>query len=95
MNYKFWFMAGLFALPCSRQLCAQDSAEMKLGIEGLFRLAGENYGVTVNRYDNELALLTDLLDAGNTKLAADLGMVNARINVIYSFFKMKYLTHTL
>lgn len=58
-------------------------------------LADENYGVTVNRYDNELALLTDLLDAGNTKLAADLGMVNARINVIYSFFKMKYLTHTL
>lgn len=39
MNYKIWFMAGLFALPCSRQLCAQDSAEMKLGIEGLFRLA--------------------------------------------------------
>ncbi len=59
------------------------------------RLADENYSVTSNRYQNELALLTDMLDASNTKLEADLELVNARINVIYHYYKMKYITHTL
>lgn len=58
-------------------------------------LANENYSVTNNRYQNELALLTDMLDASNAKLSADLGLVNARINVIYHYYKMKYITHTL
>lgn len=58
-------------------------------------LADENYNVTSNRYKNELALLTDMLDASNMKLSADLGLVNARINVVYNYYKMKYLTHSL
>lgn len=58
-------------------------------------LADENYTVTANRYQNDLALLTDMLDASNMKLTADLGLVNARINLIYNYYKMKYLTHTL
>lgn len=37
------------------------------------RLANENYSVTDNRYKNEMALLTDMLDASNMKLSADLG----------------------
>lgn len=59
------------------------------------RLANENYSVTDNRYKNEMALLTDMLDASNMKLSADLGLVNARINVVYNYYKMKYITHTL
>lgn len=58
-------------------------------------LANENYSVTSNRYNNDLALLTDMLDASNTKLSADLALVNARINLIYNYYKMKYITHTL
>lgn len=58
-------------------------------------LADQNYSVTSNRYKNDLALLTDMLDASNMKLSADLALVNARINVIYSYYKMKYITHTL
>ena len=58
-------------------------------------LADKNYSVTSNRYQNDLALLTDMLDASNMKLSADLGLVNARINVIYNYYKMKYVTHTL
>ena len=58
-------------------------------------LARQNYDVTDNRYRNELALLTDMLDASNTRLDAELGLVNARIDVIYNYYKMKYLTHTL
>ena len=63
--------------------------------ENSVRLADENYSVTDNRYKNEMALLTDMLDASNMKLSADLGLVNARINILYNYYKMKYITHTL
>ena len=59
------------------------------------QLANENYSVTSNRYRNDLALLTDMLDAGNTKLSADLALANARIDLIYHYYQMKYVTHTL
>ena len=58
-------------------------------------LADENYSIVNNRYRNDLALLTDMLDASNMKLSADLALVNARINVVYNYYKMKYITHTL
>ena len=63
--------------------------------ENSVRLADENYHVTDNRYKNEMALLTDMLDASNMKLTADLGLVDARINILYNYYKMKYITHTL
>lgn len=58
-------------------------------------LADENYAVINNRYENGLALLTEMLDAGSMKLSADLALENARINVVYNYYKMKYLTNTL
>ena len=58
-------------------------------------LANEYYAVTDNRYRNGMALLTDMLDAGNMKLTADLGLVNARIGILYQYYKMQYLIHTL
>ena len=63
--------------------------------ENSVKLANENYDVTNNRYKNEMALLTDMLDASNMKLRADLGLVDARINILYNYYKMKYSTHTL
>ncbi len=63
--------------------------------ENSVKLADENYSVVDNRYKNEMALLTDMLDASNMKLSADLGLVNARINILYNHYKMKYITHTL
>ena len=58
-------------------------------------LADQNYTVVKNRYDNDLALLTDMLDASNMKLSADMALVNARINMLYNYFKLKYITNTL
>ncbi len=58
-------------------------------------LADQNYMVVKNRYDNDLALLTDMLDASNLKLSADMALVNARINMLYNYFKLKYITNTL
>lgn len=63
--------------------------------ENSVKLANENYNVIDNRYKNEMALLTDMLDASNMKLSAELGLVNARINILYNYYRMKYITHTL
>ena len=58
-------------------------------------LADQNYTVVKNRYDNDLALLTDMLDASNMKLSADMALVNARIDMLYYYFKLKYITNML
>lgn len=58
-------------------------------------LANQNYSVVQNRYQNELALLTDMVDASNMKLSAEMALVNARIGMLYNFYKLKYITNTL
>ena len=58
-------------------------------------LASERYKVTENRYSNGLALLTDMLDASNSKLEAELSLVDADINIIYYYFKLKYISCSL
>lgn len=58
-------------------------------------LADEHFEVTRNRYENGLALLTDMLDASNMKLSADIELVNAQINLLYNYYKLKYTTNTL
>ncbi len=52
-------------------------------------LAHQNYGVINNRYLNELALLTDMLDADNSQLQAELQVVNAQINIVFNYYKLK------
>lgn len=58
-------------------------------------LANQNYSVVQNRYRNELSLLTDMVDASNMKLSAEMALVNARISMLYNFYKLKYVTNTL
>ena len=58
-------------------------------------LAAQNYSVVENRYQNELALLTDMLDASSMKLSADMALVNARITLLYNYYTLKYTTNTL
>lgn len=58
-------------------------------------LATQHYDMTQNRYANGLALLTDMLDASNLKLSADMQLVNAQINLIYNYYKLKFDTSSL
>ena len=58
-------------------------------------LANQNYSVVQNRYQNDLALLTDMVDAANMKLSAEMALVNARIGMLYNFYQLKYITNTL
>lgn len=63
--------------------------------EKSLQLATENYDVTENRYNNDLVLLIDLLDADNIKLDAEIQYVNARINIIFNYYKLLYVTGTI
>lgn len=58
-------------------------------------LADQNYAVVHNRYENDLALLTDMIDASNMKLSAEMALVNARITMLYNYYQLKYITNTL
>ena len=58
-------------------------------------LAQQNYDVVGNRYQNGLALVTDMVDAANQRLDAQLSLVNSRIKVLYNYYQLKYLTGTL
>jgi outer membrane protein TolC len=58
-------------------------------------LAAQNYNVISYRYENDLALITDLLDAASQKLDAELQAINAKINIIYNYYKLKYISGIL
>ena len=58
-------------------------------LEKSVQLATENYQVIENRYRNDIALVTDMLDASNQLLDAELKLVNARINVIFNYYRLK------
>lgn len=53
-------------------------------------LAERNYTTTSTRYSADMALITDLLDAANAKLDAEQQLVNARINIIYNYYKLLF-----
>ena len=52
-------------------------------------LATQNYKVVNQRYLNDLAVLTDMLDASNSMLNADLQVVNARINILFHYYQLR------
>ena len=58
-------------------------------LEKSVQLANENYGVMENRYRNDIVLVTDMLDASNQLLDAELQLANSRINVIFNYYKLK------
>ena len=52
-------------------------------------LADQNYEMIRYRYLNDLALITDMLDASNSKLNAELQVANARIDILYHYYQLK------
>lgn len=55
------------------------------------QLAGQNYQVVNDRYLSQLALITDMIDASNIKLDAELKEVDARIGIIFAYYRLKYI----
>lgn len=63
--------------------------EMKTQQKSL-ELAERNYATTFTRYTADMALITDMLDAANSKLDAEQQLVNARINIVYYYYKLLF-----
>lgn len=59
------------------------------------QLAEENYRVVSQRFDNQLALFTDMLDASNVRLDAGVRLINAEISTRYYYYQLHYLAGTL
>ena len=63
--------------------------ELKTREKGV-ELAERNYNTVFTRYSADMALLTDMLDAANSRLDAQQQLVNARINIIYYYYKLLF-----
>lgn len=65
--------------------------EALLQVEALklsVRQAAENYRIMQNRYMNQLAILTDLLDANSVRLNVELQLTTARTQVVYTYYQL-------
>ncbi len=67
----------------------RESFEKLTVYETSSRLADENYRIINNRYLSELVLITEMLDASNTRLNAELQVVNAKLDVIYNYYRLQ------
>lgn len=74
--------------------CLTSEAEINTQQKSV-ELALKNYGVILSRYNNGLATITDMLDAANVKLDAELSLVNSKINLLYNNFKLKFISSEL
>lgn len=54
-------------------------------------LAEQNYHTTSTRYSAGMALVTDMLDAANARLDAEQRLINARIGIIYYYYKLLFI----
>lgn len=63
--------------------------ELTTQLKGV-ELAERNYSTVFTRYCADMALITDMLDAANSKLDAEQHLVNARINIIYYYYKLLF-----
>ncbi|MBD5282335.1 MAG: TolC family protein [Bacteroides sp.] len=63
--------------------------------EKAVELALRNYNTTATRYENDMALITDMLDAANSRLDAEQQLINARINIIYCYYKLLFTSGKL
>ncbi len=63
--------------------------------EKSLELARRNYAIVSDRYESGMALVTDMVDAANMRLSAEIGLENARTMLLFCYYRLKYTTHTL
>lgn len=59
------------------------------------QLAKENYSLIEHRYNQQLSLLTDMLDASTARLDAGVRLVNAEISARYYYYQLHFIAGTL
>lgn len=55
----------------------------------------ENYRIVKNKYFNQLAILTDLLDANTVQLNVELQLTAAKTNAIYTYYQLQKVSGNL
>ncbi len=63
--------------------------------EKSLELARRNYDIVSDRYSNGMALITDMVDAANVRLASEIGLENAKTMLLFRYYRLKYITDTL
>lgn len=58
-------------------------------------LALQNYHIINHRYLNDLAIITEILDATTAKLNAEIQVVNAQINILFRYYYLKKIAGTI
>lgn len=59
------------------------------------KLANENYEIVQTRFDNDMDIITDMIDASTAKLDSETRLVNAEINKLLAYYQLKFLSGTL
>lgn len=70
-------------------LCHHEALQQVEALKLSVKQAEENYRIMQNRYLNQLAILTDLLDANSVRLNAELQLTSARTRVIYTYYQLE------
>lgn len=66
----------------------QEALNRVVSLETTRNQANENYRIMNVKYFNQLAILTDLLDANTLQLNAELQLTSAKTNVIYTYYQL-------
>ncbi len=60
--------------------------------ENSLRLAENNYRLIVERYNQGLSLVTDVLDASNIMLKSEMDLKNSKVGIVYNYYQLLYLS---
>ncbi|AYL94323.1 TolC family protein [Mucilaginibacter celer] len=67
----------------------QEARERAVTLSKSLDLANDNFRVVEKKYINQLAQVTDMLDASTAKLSAELRLNNEKINIINQWFRLQ------
>lgn len=67
----------------------QESKRNYASLEKGYQLANSNYEIVENKYYNQFAVLTDMLDASTARLNAELQMSNAQATILFHWYQLQ------
>lgn len=73
----------------------EEARERVSALELSVKQARENYRIMESRYLGQLVILTDLLDANNVLLDAELRLTAARVEVVYTYYELQRACGTI